>query len=52
MLRQVEVLMGQGMSRPDAIRQIRIVERTYYGWRKQLGGWMLINQICPTGNLI
>ena len=38
MLRQVEVLMGQGMSRPDAIRQIRIVERTCYGWRKQLGG--------------
>ena len=29
-LRQVEVLMGQGMSRLDAIRQIGVVEQTYY----------------------
>ena len=29
-LRQVEVLMGQGMSRLDAIRQMGIVEQTYY----------------------
>jgi len=37
-LRQVEVLMGQGMARPDAIRQIGVVEQTYYRWRKQYGG--------------
>ncbi len=37
-LRQVEVLMGQGMSRLDAIRQIGVVEQTYYRWRKQFGG--------------
>ncbi len=37
-LRQVEVLMGQGMSRLDAIRKIGVVEQTYYGWRKQYGG--------------
>ena len=37
-LRQVEVLVGQGMTRIDAIRQIRIVEQTYYRWRKQYGG--------------
>ena len=37
-LRQVEVLMGQGMSRLDAIRQIGVVEHTYYRWRKQYGG--------------
>ena len=37
-LRQVEVLMGQGMSRLDAIRQIGVVEQTYYHWRKQYGG--------------
>ena len=37
-LRQVEVLMGQGMSRLDAIRQIGVVEKTYYRWRKQYGG--------------
>ena len=37
-LRQVEVLMGQGMARLDAIRQIGVVELTYYRWRKQYGG--------------
>ena len=37
-LRQVEVLMGQGISRLDAIRQIGVVEQTYYRWRKQYGG--------------
>ena len=36
-LRQVEVLMGQGMSRLDVIRQIGVVEQTYYRWRKQYG---------------
>ena len=37
-LRQVEVLMGQGMPRLDAIRQIGVVEQTYCRWRKQYGG--------------
>ena len=37
-LRQVEVLMGQGMARLDAITQIGVVEQTYYRWRKQYGG--------------
>ena len=37
-LRQAEVLMGQGMSRLDAIRQIGVFEQTYYRWRKQYGG--------------
>ena len=37
-LRQVEVLVGQGMARIDAIREVRIVEQTYYRWRKQYGG--------------
>ena len=30
--------MGQSMSRLDAIRQIGVVEQTYYRWRKQYGG--------------
>ena len=30
--------MGQGMPRLDAIRQIGVVEQTYYRWRKQYGG--------------
>jgi len=29
-LGQVEVLMGQGMPRIDAIRQTSVTERTYY----------------------
>ena len=37
-LRQVEVLVGQGMARADAIRQISITEQTYYRWRQQYGG--------------
>ena len=43
-LRQVEVLMGQGMARLDAITQIGVVEQTYYRWRKQYGG-MGIDQL-------
>ena len=37
-LRQVEVLVGQGMARVDAIREVRITEQTYYRWRKQYCG--------------
>ena len=37
-LRQVEVLMGQGMPRIDAIRQIAVTEQTYYRWKKKYGG--------------
>ena len=37
-LRQVEVLVGQGMARIDAIREIRVTEQTYYRWRKRYGG--------------
>ena len=37
-LRQVEVLVGQGKARIDAIRSIDVAEQTYYRWRKQYGG--------------
>ena len=43
-LQQVEVLMGQGMARLDEIRQIGVVEQTYYPWCKQYGG-MGIDQL-------
>lgn len=43
-LRQVEVLMGQGLSRLDAISQIGVVEQTYYRWRRQFGG-MSVDQL-------
>mgnify|MGYP001277743244 CR=1 FL=1 len=31
---RVEVRVGQGKSRIDAIREIQITEPTYYRWRK------------------
>ena len=37
-LRQVEVLVGQGLARIDAIREVQITEQTFYRWRKQNGG--------------
>lgn len=37
-LRQVGVLVGQDLSRLDAIRRIGVVEQTYYPWRKQYDG--------------
>ncbi|MEP1441771.1 MAG: IS3 family transposase [Hyphomicrobiales bacterium] len=37
-LRQVDVFVGQGNSRVDAIRQVSITEQTDYRWRKQYGG--------------
>ncbi len=37
-LRQVEVLIGQGKTRIDAIRLIVVSEQTYYLWRKRYGG--------------
>ena len=37
-LRQVEILVGQGMARADAIRQFGVTEQTYYRWRRKYGG--------------
>lgn len=37
-LRQVDMRVGRGMARLDAIREVRITEQTYYRWRKQYGG--------------
>ena len=38
LLRQTEVLHGQGMSMADAIRQLGISEFTFYRWRKEYAG--------------
>ncbi len=43
-LRQVDVLVGRGMARVDAIRQVSIAQQTYYRWPKQYGG-MGANQL-------
>ena len=37
-LQQVDVVVGQGMQRADAIREVRITEQTYSRWRMQYGG--------------
>ena len=37
-LRQIEVFVGQGVARTDAIREVQITEQTFYRWRKQYGG--------------
>jgi putative transposase len=34
----VEVLMGQGIPRINAIRQISVTEQTYKHWKKKYGG--------------
>jgi hypothetical protein len=34
-LRQVDVLVGQGMARVDEIREVRTTEQIYYRWRRQ-----------------
>lgn len=36
--RQVEVLMGQGMPRITAIKQISVIEQTYNCWKKKYVG--------------
>jgi putative transposase len=36
-LRQVVVLVGQGMQRVVAIREVLVTEQTYIRWRRQYG---------------
>lgn len=43
-LRQVDVLVSQGSSVADAIRQISVSEVTYYRWRQEFGG-LKIDQV-------
>ena len=38
LLRQAEVLHGQGTLMADAIRQLGVSEVTFYRWRKEYGG--------------
>ena len=42
-LREVEVLIGQGMTVKQASRKAGISDNSYYKWRKEYGG-MEINQ--------
>lgn len=48
-LREVEVLISQGMKIPRAARQAGIVEQTYYRWRKEYGGMRIVSSKAPQG---
>ena len=37
-LRQVDVLVSQGQSTSEAVRQIGVTETTYFRWRREYGG--------------
>ena len=32
------MLVGEGMARIDATREVKITKQTFYRWRKQYGG--------------
>ena len=38
LLRQAEVMVGQGRSMEDVLREIDVTGNTYYRWRKEYGG--------------
>ena len=40
-LRQAEVLLGQGRSTDEAVREIGVTKNTYYRWRQDYGGMKL-----------
>lgn len=37
-LREAEILLAQGKTVREAVRQIGVTEQTYYRWRKEYGG--------------
>ena len=37
-LRQAEVMVGQGKSIADVLRELDVTANTYYRWRKEYGG--------------
>lgn len=37
-LREAEVLLSQGRTVGEAVRQLGVTEQTYYRWRNQYGG--------------
>lgn len=50
MLRQVEVLVSQGISISQASKELKISDAAYYKWRKEYGG-MQISQAKRLKNL-
>lgn len=43
-LRRAEVLVGQGRSMEDVVRELGVTGNTYYRWRKEYGGWWTVRQ--------
>ncbi len=43
-LRQVDVLVSQGKSVADSVRDIGVTEVTYYRWRQEFG-WLKSDQV-------
>lgn len=43
-LRQVDVLVSQGVAIAEAVQQIGVTEVTYYRWRQEYGG-LKLNQV-------
>ena len=37
-LREAEILLSQGQTVPEVVRQLGVAEQTYYRWRKEYGG--------------
>ena len=38
LLRQVEVVLANGKTTPQPVKEAEIMEQTYYRWRKEYGG--------------
>ena len=43
-LREVEILIAEGLPANQAVRRIGVSEQTYYRWRKEYGG-MQVDQV-------
>ena len=40
-LRQADVLLGQGKTVPEVVKELEISQQTYYRWRQKYGGALL-----------
>lgn len=43
-MREIDVLISQGKSAPEACKQAQVSKDTYYRWRKEFGG-MQVDQV-------
>lgn len=41
LLRQADVLLGQGQTIGEVCRELKISDATYYNWRRQYGGMQI-----------